>query len=405
MGLSAIIRNKADLSYFVNCISEMDILISSIEKNGVNREIIELCSNIFFTACDEGDSKLLVELDTLHKQTPLNGLVCIAENFIQLSSILSKRFSLLGNEILTSIQTTNKYEMRKSLQNKDIEIPTFYKVNSKKEALYRCKQIGFPCIIKPIQQYFSRGVLKIDNEEQLDRHYEWTLNISKRNYKEDVILVEEFIAGKEYSAEIIVERGDIIYCSYTEKKIIDSNFRDEVSHIHPYLFTEYMNKRISILMKKTIEAVGIKYGGCHIEFKIHKRRIYIIEIASRLGGGSIPQLVKLSLNIDLYNMLVKTYLGEKISLPQSTRQQFAGIKFITAENNSIIESKGLPQNVYSIPGMLNASLLFNGKREILINDSACERVGYVVCRNRDKKKLVANLNKAAQIITDSINVK
>lgn len=403
IGLSGIIRNPIGLNNFKESIKDLDIFITSVEKKGspLIGLIASICKNIICTESDDIDQKLLDSLDKIHKNTHFKAICCFSENYIQLTAHLAYRYKLIGNSIDAAINTTNKYEMRRILCQNNILVPRFFKVSSINEAIKYTEVIGYPCIIKPLQRHSSWGVLKIDSEIELEEAFDWTLSISSEN-SENAILIEEYIGGKEYSAEVVVNNGVIIFCGFTEKFLIDSNFRDEICHIHPFYFMPEIYNKVMTVIGNTIQATGVKFGGCHIEFKIENDQIYIIEIASRLGGGSIPMLVKISRHIDLVNLVIRTAIQEKIALPKIDEIIcYAGVRFITHDKDCVVKTTESLERILLISGIINVSLFFEEETKVTVTKSGCQRLGLIIGRNRDKEFLLNSLYKADIMVQNS----
>ena len=102
-------------------------------------------------------------------------------------------------------------------------------------------------------------------------------------------------------------------------------------------------------------------------------------------------------------MVVKIALGDEVII-NKTRDQFAGIRFISYDLGCKIITEGIPDSVFGIPGILHANLLFDKEINIKPEESGCERIGYVIARNRDKEALINALDHSESIIKSNLNI-
>ena len=227
------------------------------------------------------------------------------------------------------------------------------------------------------------------------------MDISKESFSKGFILVEEFIHGNEYSAEVIVEKGQIRFCSFTEKHIVNSNFRDEIGHVHPHFFTQSIEERLREVIRNTVDAVRITMGGCHVEFKVNGDDIKIIEIASRLGGGAIPSIVKLSTGVDLFGLVFAVSLQQEPTICKS-KNFYAAVSFITVSKAGKVKINAIPKNVYSVKGLLKVMLFHNEQVDVKLSKSGCERIGCFLARGKSKEELLKCIHEVDIILNNKI---
>jgi carbamoyl-phosphate synthase large subunit len=101
----------------------------------------------------------------------------------------------------------NKFELMKSLKKEGISDVSSYTGNN-----YNF-ELGFPIFIKPISGRGSRGIMKINDQNQLDAYYQLD------GYTPDQILIQPLLTGIEYTVGVLANNlNDLI--SISSKKII-----------------------------------------------------------------------------------------------------------------------------------------------------------------------------------------
>ena len=73
--------------------------------------------------------------------------------------------------------------------------------------------------------------------------------------------------------------------------------------------------KIDKVLLKVAQALKISNGTIKGDIVIHKKRIYVIEVAYRLSGGDFSEsLIPLNTGIDFIGMALRQCVGDKIIL-------------------------------------------------------------------------------------------
>ncbi len=232
--------------------------------------------------------------------------------------------------------STNKFKMRKALKAGGVKVPHFETVFSADE-LGDCSQFKFPVIVKPTDRSGSRGITKVFKKEELDQ----AVSDSTAHSFEKKAIVEEYIDGPEYSCECISYNGEHTLLTVTQKFTTGAPHFIETGHIEPSDLSEETLKRVKEIIFKSLDALQIKFGASHSEFRVNENgEIGIIEIGSRMGGDCIgSDLVHLSTGIDFVKSVIEVASGNKPSLVKDFTPKAAAIRFVFGnEDVKILEN-------------------------------------------------------------------
>lgn len=339
------------------------------------------------------DEALFAAVDRLHAEHPVNAVVSFGEDCILRAAALSARYGLDLNGHDAAVRTTDKWEMRRALAEHGVPVPRFARVCTRAEYDRAAAEAGLPFVVKPVQSSGSRGVKVVRTAAEAEACYDWAVGVSVADSGRAELLVEEFVDGPEYSAEIVVQNGRIVFLSFTEKYLIDGDYRDEVGHLHPFHFEPSLAEEIGRTLQGAVTAAGVRQGGCHLEFKLNGRALHVIEIASRLGGAGIPLLVRISTGVDLVDLVYAACLGEPIRIPP-LRRMYAGVRFVTFVRPGTVATTALSRDVFAVPGLVQAGLYVEAGSAHEPSSSGGARVGFVLARHRDRPSLLGNLREA-----------
>ena len=242
---------------------------------------------------------------------------------------LQQHLGMKGNSEHSSKISTNKYEMRKALKNAGISVPGFMKITEAgqyREVEDVKETLRLPVIVKPTDRSGSREITKLSDWTGLEQ----AVKAAQESSFEHAAIVEEYLDGEEFSCESISWEG-IHHClAVTKKYTTGAPHFIETGHMEPAELSQKIYKRIFAAVKKALDALEIRYGASHAEFKLDAQgEVHIIEIGARMGGDCIgSHLVELSTGYDYLKMVLDVALGQEPDITQRTEKGAAYIRFI-----------------------------------------------------------------------------
>lgn len=259
-----------------------------------------------------------------HKLNPCGVVSVCSELAMHPMNFLLRKLGIPCNSLETEKISTNKYLMRTAMKAGGIENPNFMlvtegqSINDIKSKLYG---FNYPLIVKPCDLSSSRGVYKIESEENLEKGIAYALEWSKTGEA----ILEEYIEGPEYSGESIAYEGKYKLLAITEKSTTGSPHFVETGHRQPARLSEIIKAKVEETLYKAFKSLNIEYGAIHPEFRITSEgKIYFMEIATRMGGDCIgTDLVPLSSGYDFMGMVINICCGKAPSFEKIRKTMIA----------------------------------------------------------------------------------
>lgn len=260
-------------------------------------------------------------------------------------------------------------------------------------------KLDYPVIIKPNKNSGSRGVVRCNNAEELEKEID---NI--RNYCIDnKYIVEEFIEGDEISVEGLVIDGKLEIIQITDKILGPPPYNVEMGHIQPSKYWPRIYK-IQSLLQQIIDVSGLNQCAVHPELKINDKGIYIIEIGPRLGGDFITSdLVPLSTGIDMEEEMINTLQG-KIVRPHRVNHA-SMIQYIALPEGTLVTKK-FDESYFKnlIPNVHKAKFyLKQGEHAVAVTNSL-NRHGYFIIQGDRVDALKIELKTVISLINSVTGV-
>lgn len=291
------------------------------------------------------------------------------------ASFVARQMGLPANSEYCIKVSSNKYEMRKAFAENNIAVPQFFEL-SNTDSLDLLGEIQYPVIVKPTDRSGSRGITKLDSLKGLGEAIKKAIDLSF----EKKAIVEEYIEGNEYSMECISFEGEHKMLAVTKKYTTGAPHFIETGHMEPSDLSEQAIEKAKEEIFKALDALDIKMGASHPEFKVDREgNIKIIEIGARMGGDCIgSDLVRLSTGYDFTKMVIQTALGEKPHFEKVKEPSNVAVKYIFSKgdyDNYLELKKSNPEIVkYS--------------SEILVDESdivdSSSRFGFYIIESKDR---------------------
>ena len=337
------------------------------------------------------------EIEKINRIHPLSGIMTFLDYYVPLVAEISSRLGVPGLSPNDGLCAHNKYLMRQRHRQCGVSIPMYKIANSLDDTIKAGREIGYPNVVKPVNLSASRNVWLNSNEEEIKRHYH-DIMVSKVPFgikKESIVLIENYMNGKEYSVESISYKGHVKIVAITEKSVNGQGCFVEVGHIVPAPLTPEIEKKICELTIDAVTSLGIKYGGSHTELKLTTDGPKIVEVAARLGGDYIPELVQDALGVNLWKANIMSMIGECPKIKKK-KCKCAGITYLTGHEGKI---KSIKNNYLTKDKNIKRVCLevAEGDKTNTLQNSS-NRLGYAMVIGADYQEVIKQIKRVHQLI-------
>lgn len=256
-------------------------------------------------------------------------------------------------------------------------------------ATYSCSdridesKFSYPVIIKPLSNSGSRGVIKCEIPEKLQKSINETLEFCR----DERFIIEEFIEGDELSVEAIVYNNKVDIIQITDKIVSAPPYNVEIGHIQP---SKYMSSKTEIyeLLQKIIDITGLNNCAIHPELKTSNGKFTIIEIGPRLGGDFISsKLVPLSTSVNMEKIVINIAIGQSYQYDVSDKAALISYLNLpsTKEVKGVLSESELIKTFPNITEIKN-NLKVGEVTKIITN--SLTRYGYFILHGEKSNELI-----------------
>jgi biotin carboxylase len=272
----------------------------------------------------------------LHATTPVSGVLPGCDVYVPAAARVAAVLGLPGLPPGTVDEVRDKSLMRARAAAAGLRVPRFREVSSADQIALAAREIGFPCVIKPVNESGSIHVSRADNLAGLQAAYERLstderLDLGRRLTGR--VLVEQYISGDEYSVEGYVLDGTVHTAALTRKLLGPEPNFVELGHLTPARLDPDATREVFAYVRQVAEALHLTTGLFHCELRLSPGGPVLIEIGARLPGDHIADLVELTTGLSLPRVALAAALGidpAELCAQGTPRAQSTGIRFFTA---------------------------------------------------------------------------
>jgi cysteine synthase/biotin carboxylase len=347
--------------------------------------------------CDSSDDQdlraaLLAHFDL----SEIAGVTTTSEFYLEATARLAATLGLTGNAPDAVARCRHKPATRAALTAAGLPQPPAVTVASVAEVAAAVVAVGLPCVVKPVADSASTGVLLCSSLREAESHAAVLLarteNVRGQRTSGEV-LVEAYIAGPEYSVETFSVDGVCHVVGITRKSLGPPPDFVEMRHAFPAPLTDSAATEIGRVVTAAIEAVGLRHGACHTELRLCETGPTVIEINARLAGGMIPELVGAVTGTDLLTQHLRAAAGLPYE-PAGDAGCVAGIAFITVDRMGTFGGAAGIAAAEAVPGVLQVHLAKPVGAMVKPAVDAYDRLGWIIATAGSARAVDAVLDTA-----------
>jgi carbamoyl-phosphate synthase large subunit len=377
----SIIETAIKLGYFT--------IVIDPDNNAPGKEI----ADIFYTVAGDDFDRTL----EIAKQHNIKGIVTAAtDKPILMMCRIAEQLNMPFPSYESCETVLDKAKFKKFLfENK---LPHAKGISVVGDILPETLDLQFPLITKPVTNSGSRGVIKVENQNELSTAVHETLQHSK----DSRFLIEEYIEGDEISVEVLVQKGIAHIIQITDKLVTPPPYNVEIGHIQPSKYS-HLKENIRVLLQTVVDKSGLDNCALHPELKIKDDKITIIEIGPRLGGDFITShLVPLSTGLNMEEQNIR--LATSLPIETNTIERASTVSFLNFPVNSVIKNTiNIEQLQELFPEVVSFSCSLRKGEKVKRITNSLDRYGSYILKGFDYNELFKARNNLNEFLNSLVN--
>lgn len=221
----------------------------------------------------------------LQKEGGLAAIFTAGTDFSASVSYAGEKLGLACHSYEAACNASGKVRMRQKFSEAGVPSPKFFGITKKESDLdfvKKCvRELGFPCVVKPVDNMGGRGCRMIRSEDEAEDALQTALASSRT---ENAIL-EEYMSGDEYSIDALICDGAMTITGFADRHIFFPPYFIETGHTMPTAISDAKKNELIAVFALAAKALGLSCGAAKADIKYTEKGPMIGEVAARLSGG------------------------------------------------------------------------------------------------------------------------
>jgi biotin carboxylase len=284
---------------------------------------------------------------------PFDAIVASDDLTLEVATRAASALGLPHNPLSAVCAARRKDLARDALRAAGLPVPRFRCLNLRQPLAPQLSGLDYPCVIKPLAMAASRGVIRVDSSDELQRMLPRVAAIVAEAVvpdERDRVLVESFLPGTEIAIEGLLSDGRLhVLAVFDKPEPLDGPFFEESYYITPSRLSRALLDGAIERLTQACAAYGLREGPVHGELRLHEGEAWVLEVAARTIGGDCARLLSFGAGRSLEELVLRHALGWPLDL--NPRGGAAGVLMIpTPEAGTLRRVEGVLK-AQQVPGI------------------------------------------------------
>ena len=339
------------------------VLLLTVEKLRNADWPREAIDEMFFMPEDLPLSGLINAVSYAARNQKIDRVVALDEFDMENVSALREHLRIPGMGLTTVRYFRDKLAMRAQAKEEGVLVPEFVHVLNYGDLREFMARVPGPWLLKPRSQASGIGMKKIHAPDEL---WPW---LDRLGDEQSLFLLEQFIPGSVFHVDSVVSERQVLFAeahAYGAPPL-------DVSHGGGVFTTRTLPReaaetlQLKDMNRNLMQVLGLLRGVTHAEFlKAHATgRIYFLEIAARVGGAYISDVIETATGINLWREWAKLEVGAgkmHYELPQTTENYAGVILSLACQEHPDTSSYNDPEITYRVKKYHHAGFILKSHR-------------------------------------------
>jgi biotin carboxylase len=304
-------------------------------------------------------------------------VVALEEFDVVTAALIREHFQLTGMNASVAKGFRDKLVMARSARDAGLDVPEFVPFINAEDIGAFTERVPPPWIIKPRSDVSAIGIRKVESADDVWEAFEEMNKRENLRERGSYYLLARFIPGEVFHVDSVVNKGRI---SLAGTNRYGRPPMQVAHHGGAYVSRTVARgseneKRLLEANRTLVKALGMKKGATHAEFikSDEDEKFYFLEIASRVGGAYIAEVLEAASGLNLWREWARIELtddapaskkaGKTIIADRPTRKEYAGIVLSLAKQEQPDTSAyDDPEIVYRVKKRHHAGLIVRSKK-------------------------------------------
>ncbi len=213
-------------------------------------------------------------IEALNERMPLQAIMAVDDSGSVLAAAASARLGLAHNSPDAALAARDKLVMRRMLADSGLNTPVFWRFTTDSDLAEMTDAITFPAVVKPTNLNGSRGVIRVNNGDELAAAVARLRRLlaPEPGARPIPFLIERYIPGIEVALEGMLDNGDLqVLALFDKPDPLEGPYFEETIYVTPSRLPADVQANIVATTRAAAEAIGLSTGPVHAELRINEQ--------------------------------------------------------------------------------------------------------------------------------------
>jgi biotin carboxylase len=346
-----------------------------------------------FSHPDEAAARLV----EFAREEPVRAILSIDDSATLVAAKASGALGLPHNDPDSALAARDKFVMRRALAAGGVPVPAFRSYPVGSDARDIARDVTYPAVVKPTRLNGSRGVIRVDDEEQLVEAFARVqAMLVDEGYPADdeAILIERYLPGVEVALEGLLTEGELhVLALFDKPDPLVGPYFEETIYVTPSRLPAETQLAIAEMTARSAAALGLREGPVHAELRINDEGVWPIELAGRSIGGLCSTILEFGAGMSLEELILRQAVG--MELPTVERQGGAvGVMMIPIPKRGLLRCVEGQEEALQVPGITGVEITARLNYPIMPLPEGAAYLGFIFARGERPDAVESALREA-----------
>jgi biotin carboxylase len=282
-----------------------------------------------------------------------DAVLAVDDPGLELAARLNESLGLAANRPEAVRRLRDKLAFRQMQKEHGFLCPDFHHLPSDADPARLISQLRWPVVVKARRLSGSRGVIRADTAREYLQAVNWVRDIQNKADREAAslgLVVENFIPGREYALEGMLDRGELkVLALFDKPDPLDGPYFEETIYVTPSCLSDQTQEEIHRAVQRACMQAGLITGPVHAEIRVNGEGVWLLEVAARSIGGLCGMALNHALGMTLEELILRLALNQPVAL--SASREGAGVMMIPIPRRGIYQGVHNLDSASEVPGI------------------------------------------------------
>lgn len=330
------------------------------------------------------------------RETPFGAVVGVDDQGVMAAALGAERLGLPNNPPAAVARTRDKAAMRRAFAQAGVPQPRFALLPCGADVAAVAREVGFPCVIKPLGLSGSRGVIRANDAEQAGATAERVRGIlaAADEPADAPLLVESYLPGAEVAIEGLLRGGRLeVLAVFDKPDPLEGPYFEETLYVTPSRLPPGVLTEVKDLTGRAADALGLREGPVHAELRVDGDHVSVLELAARSIGGLCSRALRFGAGVSLEQVILRHALG--LGLEDVARESTAsGVMMIPIPGAGVLEAVEGQQEARAVEGIGGLEITIARGRPVVPLPEGDRYLGFLFARGSSADAVERSLRAA-----------